>query len=138
MYNEVFDRLESLFADDPTVEIERGDDYISFSQIFTNNVHVENYIPEAESSRFTHTVTINNGSYKTVDAIESKVLTPMGIKVQYKKGHFVQTGFILAPGLDLNTGQPGLVRQKWSTSTIKKPVKECLKEMGIKKAGLFG
>lgn len=54
------------------------------------------------------------------------------------KGKVMQKSFNMGVGKDNKTGNVGIITHKFSTSIIKKAIKEYMEECGWKKAGLFG
>lgn len=143
--NKALDNLESLFANDESVRVTRGENSITFEQDFTDNIAITADIFQKEHMVFKHTVTIKDGKYKTIDTIENSTFGPgrndmrelskINFSMGTQRGHFRLKGFTYGIGKDnLNGGM--LIRQPWSTEYIKAPVRECLENSGLEKEKL--
>ena len=129
----ILNDLQVLFKENKGVAIERGDDYITFSQPFTDNVHLSPQLFEKKCMMFSHTVTLyDDGSYKTVDRIDRASAGPLSFAKSYDKGSLNARGFFYGAGIDRITGKTGLIRQEWSTEDIKAPVREYMSGTGLR------
>ena len=128
----ILDDIEAMFRDDPNIAIERGEDYITLSQAFTNNVHLSPKLFEKSHSVFSHTVTLyDDDSYKTIDIIKNKSADFFNFTSSEYKGILNMRGFFYGLGQDMNTGETGLIRQEWNTEDIKAPVREYMEQTGL-------
>lgn len=134
---EVLDRLETMFAGDDSVETRRTQDSVTFSQYFTNDVHVDGALFEKQKRVFEHTVLVKDGTYKATDKISYGKLGPTHFDKGYMKGELFEKGFFYGLGIDNTTGETGLVRREWSTEYIKAPVREFMETTGLKRVRLF-
>ena len=97
--------------------------------------------------QYTFAVTLSDhGTWKEHDTTEEKSsgVSFSGGKLSFgsstKKfsGHTTQKSFSLGVGRDNQTGQVGVVGNKFDTSAVKNPIRNYLTANGWKKAGLFG
>ena len=103
---------------------------------------VDNNIKE-----FKYTVTLDDkGKYKELDATEQKKTTigmkdgklSFGTSSSSFKGKTTQKSISFGIGKDNQTGEVGIIKNKFDTSLVKKPIREYLEQCGWKKTGLFG
>ena len=102
---------------------------------------------DEEIKDFKYTITLNDkGKYKEVDNKEEKStnVSMQGGKLSFGtsnssfKGKTVGKSVNIGFGRDNKTGEIGIIKNKFDTATIKKPIRDYLEKCGWKKAGLFG
>ena len=100
-----------------------------------------------EVKDYTFTVTLDNkGKWKELDRTEQKSSglkmsgggLSFGTSSNSFKGKTSQKSFSFGSGVNNQTGEAGLIRFKFDTSLVKKPIRAYLESHGWKKAGLFG
>lgn len=102
---------------------------------------------DKEVKDFTFKVTLTDkGKYKELDSTESKAsnVSMSGGKMSFGtssksfSGKTNQKSFSFGTGADNKTGEVGLLKHKFDTTLVKKPIRDYLESNGWKKAGLFG
>ena len=134
----ILDDLENLFKDNEFVKITRGDNFITFEQEFTNDIHATAQLFERQKMTFSHTVTLyDDNSYKTTDRLHERVVTPTGIQDKESTGVINSRGWFYGLGINYRTGEEGLIKHEWSTEDIKAPVREYLNASGLRERPPF-
>ena len=140
------DALENLFKENKNIRIEKGENFISFSQDFTNNLAVTftKELFEREKLTYTHTVTFfEYCTYEAVDRVDTnnigtllndkKDIIGFNLKSGHYKGDFKKLkGFTYGIGKDYNTGEIGFIKQPWDMENIKGPIRDMLSQTGLK------
>ncbi len=86
---------------------------------------------------------LDNGKWKEKDIMtqsSANVDLPkkdISLRKDFFSGHAANKTITIGLGKDHNTGQTGLIKNKFDTAQIKEPVREYLKDCGWKKKGLF-
>jgi len=100
-----------------------------------------------EVKDYKFTVTLDEkGKYKEKDNTEEKKTSvsmkdgklSFGTSSSSFSGKTTQKSFSIGVGQDNQSGEVGLLKHKFDTSAVKKPIRAYLEECGWKKAGLFG
>ena len=100
-----------------------------------------------ETKEYTFTVTLTDkGKWRELDKTTQKSTSigmsggklSIGGSSQSFIGKTSQKSIQFGIGKDNQTGQVGIIKSKFDTSAIKKPIREYLESCGWKKAGLFG
>ena len=101
----------------------------------------------AETKEYTFTVVLNDkGKWSELDKTEetskgasfSDGKLKFGASKDMFAGKKSQKSISFGVGKDKQTGESGLIKHKFDTSSVKQPVREYLTNCGWKKAGLFG
>ena len=115
-------------------ETEAGDAVISISQEFINNVisslMLTPDIIRKNRMRFTHTITLGDGTYTETDNLMRSDANLSGSAKVVSRGELYAKGLSAGFGKDNIKGNTGIVYNSWDTNKIKAPVKAYMETTG--------
>ena len=135
----IINDIKDIFKDEDAVSIkigetEAGDAVISISQEFINNVvsslMLTPDIIRKNRMRFTHTVTLGDGTYTETDSLMRSNANLSGSAKGVSRGELYAKGLSVGVGKDNIKGSTGIVYNSWDTNNIKAPVKAYMETTG--------
>ena len=114
---EILNGLEDLFRGDPSIVVTRDDRSISFYQMIPNIPHPAGDPFMKYDRRFTHTITLYDGSYKAEDLIETFNMGSDKPCTGFKRGELDDSG--------------NYKDRCWNTEDIKGPVRRYMESTGL-------
>ena len=121
--NEILNGLEGLFKDKPSILTVRGSNSISFIQMIPNLPRVASGPFMQLDRRYTHTVTLLNGAYRTEDFIETFNAGNDKPRTGLRRGDINERG--------------NYKGRTWDTEDIKSPVRHFMAGTGLEKKKPF-